>query len=373
MPSQLKTRKPLVVHVGPTSGVPVTDFGDQRPRSLPEAFFWKSNGDLAMLFDDQYGGVDDEAASRLAFLISHDQGKTWGEEGVMFENDGLLCNVGPGILRLHSGKIAMAYMRQNSFTDMKIILRYGDESLKNWSDPICVTDAPGYHCASGSRLIQLRTGRLVYATSWTAKESKWGHERKGMIYISQAWLSDDEGLTWRRGRDTVAVPGRVGAERGAMEPCIVQTQAGDLLMVMRTQLGFLYQSRSTDGGDTWSTAIPTPLQSPESCPFITRIPATGDLLVIWNDSPYDPDHPQFGLRVPLSVAISKDDGHTWSRSIPLESDPQCTYAMPVATFNDRWAIFGYYRARGVQWAGHLQCMVNRWRIDDLYHWINLAR
>ncbi|MCC6423760.1 MAG: exo-alpha-sialidase [Phycisphaerales bacterium] len=373
MTTQLKSHKPLVVQVGPTGGVPVTDFGDNRPRTLPEAFFWKSNGDLAMLFDDQYGGVDDEAASRLAFLISHDQGKTWGEEGVMFENDGLLCNVGPSILRLRSGRIALSYMRQNTFTDLKGYLRFGDESLTNWSDPICITDADGYHCSSGSRLIQLDTGRLIYATSWTAKESKWGHERKGMIYVSQAWFSDDDGLTWRRGRDTVAVPSRPGAERGAMEPCIAQTKAGDLLMVMRTQLGFLYQSRSTDGGDTWSASTPTTLQSPESCPFITTIPATGDLLAIWNDSPYDPTHPQFGLRVPLSVAISKDSGQSWSKSIHLETDPQCTYAMPVATFNDRYAIFGYYRAKGVQWAGHLQCMVNRWRIDDMYNWINLAK
>jgi sialidase-1 len=365
--TQLLTPKPLI-NAGPTAGWAVTDFSPERPRSLPECFFWRSNGELVMGFDDQYGGVDDESESRLAYLISRDQGKTWGGETVLFENDGVLCNVGPSLLRLQSGKIALAYMRQNSFTDMKIFIRFGDESLANWSDPICVTDAPGYHCSSGSRLIQLRTGRLVYATSWTALESKYGHERHGKVYVSQAWLSDDEGRTWRRGREHISVPGRLGAERGAMEPCIVETKRGDLLMVMRTQLGFLYQARSTDGGETWGASIPTSLQSPESCPFITRIPATGDLMTLWNDSPYDPNHPQYGLRVPLSVAISRDDGASWSKSIPLETDPQYTYAMPIATFNDRWAIFGYYRSHGIQWAGHLQCMINRVRIDDLYRW-----
>jgi sialidase-1 len=140
------------------------------------------------------------------------------------------------------------------------------------------------------------------------------------------------------------------------------------MMLARTQLGFLYQSFSTDRGETWSPAEPSALESPESCPFLTRIPATGDLLAVWNHSRYEPDHPQYGIRRPLSLAISRDDARTWSKSVALETDERYTYAMPVATFNDRWAIFGYYRAHGVQWAGHLQCMINRCRIDDLYRW-----
>jgi len=358
------TRKPSISRAT-TGGWVVTDFGPRRPRSLPECFFWRSNGELVMGFDDHFGGVDDEAPAEMRYMVSTDEGLTWEERGVLLEMDGKISNLGPSLLRLQSGRVALAYMRNNDFDDLKNYIRFGDESLTNWSEPVCITPQEGYNCATGTRLIQLRTGRLLYPVAFIEREYHEGKDRVG-AYISHVWYSDDEGQTWTRNRVHAEFPGGNPKHRGAMEPCVVELKDGRVLMFTRTQLGAIYQSFSSDGGETWSEHQPTMLESPETCPFITRIPSTGDLLAMWNHSKFDPHHPMFGIRRPMSVAISRDDGVTWGDSISLETDPQFTYAMPVATFNDRWAIFGYYRAHGIQWAGHLQCMVNRMRIEDLY-------
>jgi sialidase-1 len=184
--------------------------------------------------------------------------------------------------------------------------------------------------------------------------------------VAHVWHSDDEGQTWKRNRSPAVFAPEQSRHRGAMEPCAVELKDGRILMFIRTQLGFIYQSFSSDSGETWSEFAATTLESPETCPFITRIPSTGDLLAMWNHSKFDPTHPQYGIRRPMSVAVSRDEGVTWLDSISLETDPLYTYAMPIATFNDRYAIFGYYRSHGVQWGGHLQCMINRIRIEDLY-------
>lgn len=366
MSTQLLTPKPLI-NAGPTAGWAVTDFSPTRPRSLPECFFWRSDGELVMGFDDHFGGVDDEAPAQMCYMTSTDKGLTWTERGLLLPMDGKISNLGPSLLRLQTGKLALTYMRNNYYDDLKNYIRFGDESFTNWSEPVCITPEDGYHCSTGTRLIQLKSGRLLYPVAYIDREY---HEAKDRVgeYIAYVSRSDDDGVTWKRNAVGVRCLPHEPKHRGSMEPCLVELNDGRVLMLMRTQLGFLYQSFSTDGGETWTPGLPSALESPESCPFITRIPTTGDLLAVWNHARFDPTHPMFGLRRPLSVAISRDDGASWSRSIALETDPQYTYAMPVAIFNDTWAIFGYYRAHGIQWAGHLQCMINRVRIDDLYRW-----
>lgn len=364
MITELTTREPLTTRVA-KGGWAVTDFAPRRPRSLPECFFWRSNGELVMGFDDHFGGVDDEAPAEMRYMVSTDEGLTWKEKGVLLEMDGKISNLGPSLLRLQSGRVALAYMRNNDFDDLKNYIRIGDESFTNWSDPVCITPQDGYNCCTGTRLIQLRNGRLLYPVAYIEREYHDGKDRVG-AYTAHVWHSDDEGQTWTRNRKHAEFPGGRPNHRGAMEPCVVELKDGRVLMFIRTQLGAIYQSFSNDGGETWSEHQPTQLESPESCPFITRIPSTGDLLAMWNHAHFDPTNPMFGIRRPISVAVSRDEGLSWSESISLETDPEHMYAMPIATFNERWAIFGYYRSHGVQWAGHLQCMINRMPIEDLY-------
>jgi hypothetical protein len=339
-------------------GRAVTEFSSTRQRTVPEAFFWRKDGTLVMSFDDHDNSVLDESPAHLAWMLSTDEGKTWREQGALFPTDGAIHNVGASLLRLHDGRVVLAYMRMNAYDDLSIQFRYGDDSLKDWSEPICITAGqPGYHCSTGTRLIQLRGGRLVYPVAWCAEES---YDR-GAPYVGHVWLSDDAGATWFRSPSILKLP-----RRGVMEPCVAELRDGKLRMFIRTQLGAIYESVSQDQGEHWSPPQATALRSPETCPLLITIPATGDLLAAWNNSIPNLNEVSGGVRRPLSVAISQDEGETWSAAVDLETEAPYTYGMPVATFNDEWAILGYYRDVEGMITGRWQCMINRCRLEDLY-------
>ena len=61
-------------------------------------------------------------------------------------------------------------------------------------------------------------------------------------------------------------------------------------------------------------------------PSLTRIPATGDLLLVWNHSDYDPAFDHKGRRSPLTCTVSRDGGRTWGPGRNLEDDPSIEFS-----------------------------------------------
>lgn len=135
-----------------------------------------------------------------------------------------------------------------------------------------------------------------------------------------------------------------------MEMHVEETRDEKLLMVMRNQLGGLFVSESTDNGISWSKPQTTGLRTPESCPELTRMPATGDLLMIWNNSPYDPAFTShYGKRSPLTAAISKDEGLTWINIRNIEDCPRHAYSNPGCRFTSYGtAIINYWTCEYTQ-------------------------
>lgn len=115
-----------------------------------------------------------------------------------------------------------------------------------------------------------------------------------------------------------------------MEAHVEELRDGRLLMIMRTQLGAVFQSHSADGGETWSKAQTTGLRSPETCPELIRL-STGDLMIVWCNAEYDPEFAShYGKRSPLTVALSRDEGATWTCVRNLADNPCLGYYNPVA-------------------------------------------
>jgi hypothetical protein len=65
-----------------------------------------------------------------------------------------------------------------------------------------------------------------------------------------------------------------------------------------------------------------------------RVPSTGDLLLVWNNSP--------DKRFPLAAAISRDEGQTWKTIGNIDADPAHTYAYTSIEFLKDRALFTYY-------------------------------
>ncbi|MBN1806821.1 MAG: exo-alpha-sialidase [Sedimentisphaerales bacterium] len=112
---------------------------------------------------------------------------------------------------------------------------------------------------------------------------------------------------------------------------IIELKDGRLMMYMRTNAGSQYICYSQDAGQTWSRARPSNLVSPLSPASIKRIPWTGDLLCVWNDHSGVHSYPE-GRRTPLCIALSKDEGKTWSKSKVIEENPDGWYCYTAITF-----------------------------------------
>jgi hypothetical protein len=103
------------------------------------------------------------------------------------------------------------------------------------------------------------------------------------------------------------------------EPGVVELKDGRIMMFIRSSCGSQMVSHSSDGGETWTKSQPSDMLSPLSPASIKRLPQTGDLLLVWNNHR---DIPPFlaGKRAPLSMAVSKDDGKTWTLVKTLEGN-----------------------------------------------------
>ena len=117
-----------------------------------------------------------------------------------------------------------------------------------------------------------------------------------------------------------------------MEPEVIELKDGTVLMIIRTQLGHIAAATSADGGQTWSEAKSFGVRAPEAPATLRRIPTTGDLLLLWNDT-YVKGAGHGGRRTPLNSAVSSDEGKTWKHKRVLEDDPSASYCYMSLIFH----------------------------------------
>ena len=126
-----------------------------------------------------------------------------------------------------------------------------------------------------------------------------------------------------------------------MEPEVVALTNGRLLMHLRTQMGHIAVCESGDGGESWGEPRSWGVGAPEAPATVRRIPSTGDLLLIWNDT-FRGGADHGGKRTPLTAAISRDDGQTWTNPRDLETSPRRTFAYTSLAFDQGRALLTYY-------------------------------
>ena len=310
------------------------------PRNSEGDFIRLKDGRVLLVYTHFTSGAADHATAFLAGRISEDAGKTWTEQDtIVVANEGQQNVMSVSLLRLQDDRIALFYARKNSSEDCRPCVRFSDDEAKTWSEPVvCIPDAEvGYYVVNNDRVIQLRSGRLVvpvaqhHGIGWP----KWTGQGTALCY-----LSDDGGKTWRRSHSEL--DGRVSESKRVtvQEPGVIELEDGRIMMFCRTNAGCQYLSYSDDGGDHWSPLTPSTIFSPVSPASIERIPSTDDLLMVWNNHE-EIDPSLKGKRTPLTVAISQDDGKTWTRVRNLETNPHGWYCYTAVDFIDDQLLLGY--------------------------------
>jgi len=97
--------------------------------------------------------------------------------------------------------------------------------------------------------------------------------------------------------------------QGKIQPTVVKLAAGKLMAFYRSRASdFIYQSTSDDGC-TWTPASPTVLPNNDASVQAFHL-HDGHMVIAFNNSSIN-SHGGEGLRKPVSVALSEDDGKTW--------------------------------------------------------------
>lgn len=330
------------------SGVEFLDLLPPRtgnPRNTEGDFIELADGRILFAYTKFTGGGSDYAEAHIAGRYSSDGGATWTDQDVVvLPNEGRMNTMSVSLLRLASGEIALFYLVKNDKTDLRPYVRFSDDEAETWSEPIVCIKEDGYFVVNNDRVVQLSSGRLVIPAALHASLDG-DFNRRGVAVF---YLSDDDGRTWRRSRDTLVCP--TDSPAGLQEPGVVELADGRLMMFARTRMGSQWSSYSDDGGETWSAPEPSPLLSPQSPATIERIARTGDLLAVWNDHADVPEsyravdsgeHASGGRRTPLTAAVSGDDGETWVRKQNLHDDPDGWYCYTAMAFVGDHVLLGY--------------------------------
>jgi len=320
--------------------------GAGNPRNSEGAFVTLKDGRILFVYSHYTAGRGgDHDPAHLSARYSSDRGRTWTKDDrTIIENEGGMNVMSVSLLRLQSGEIALFYLLKNSERDCRPLMRVSDDEGTTWGQPaMCITDETGYYVLNNDRAVQLTSGRLLLPVCLHTVAGSPKMDWQGTV---MCYLSDDSGKTWRRGRTAQKGYDAAGKRITAQEPGVVELKDGRVMMFIRASGGCQYLAFSSDGGDTWSAPVASDIKSPVSPASIKRLPSTGDLLLVWNDHAAIPAELS-KKRVPLSTAISKDDGKTWQHVKALEGNPQGWYCYIAIHPVDDAVLLGYCAMSGL--------------------------
>jgi len=172
----------------------------------------------------------------------------------------------------------------------------------------------------------VRSGKeLLHADYWTVYESLSGGAPLG--WECSLMVSGDNGRSWKRRSTMVSV----GAEDASAEPVIEMNSGGEIVGVMRRDMGtkspYMYLVHSKDNGFTWS--------EPEALfdfgVFQRLLHLENGVLVL-----------TFG-RPGVWMSFSLDGGHCWTQAQPVLIDAargytSCGYTSLVAINRDEFLL-----------------------------------
>ncbi|MEA3400426.1 MAG: sialidase family protein [Armatimonadota bacterium] len=272
-----------------------------------------ANGNVLLAYGKP-GDLRGEIGSvKLYGVESADGGRTWGPERLLEQNPD--CQTGrPSFLRTADGRIWMFYYgyvgfggrTDNSQSDLWAV--YSADEGQTWQGRRRVFQ--GYTGATNGA-IQTSSGNILVPFSYLQDPQR---------FVSACAVSTDSGETWQTSEAIdLADAGGHGSHAGALEPSVVELRDGRVWMLIRTKLGRFLQSYSQDGGLTWSSPEDSRFRSPNSPCQVVRL-SSGDLAIAWNntmDTTRD--------RQALSVALSGDDGETWTEPTVCATASEVSY------------------------------------------------
>lgn len=331
----------------------IQETGPNNPRNSEGAFVTLKDGSILYIytrFQGKHHG--DDALGFLASCVSKDHGETWEEtDEPLVPKTGKENDMSVSLLRLQDGRIALFYLVKNSIKDCRLAMRTSSDEGATWSQPVdCMPGEDNYFVVNNDRIIQTKSGRLIAPAAVHMRDDKWQGAADMVCFVS-----DDAGKTWRRGKQTFAAHDENGRRIVTQEPGVVELKDGRILFWIRADVKAQLYAYSDDDGETFTKPQKWNFASPLAPASIKRIPSTGDLLLIWNDNPGR-------QRSPLSVAVSSDEGQTWTHQKTLEGNPNGWFCYTAIHFDGDDVLISYWDMS----KGGIATKVNKFGLDWIY-------
>lgn len=332
--------------------------GENNPRNGECDFIRLKDGRIMCAYSKFYGEKwGDECPADIVARFSSDEGETWSEDIIVAQHDETAKNyMCPNLFRMENGDLGMIYGRkyasgeQNgatpTFTE-KWFLRSKDEG-KTWSVPLRCTPEKMYCIIENDHVIRLQSGRIVIPLNLSCPgvndygQKTWG----GKFFVS---ASDDDGRSWRTICDYQSMPGAQFSATGLQETALYEKKDGTVWALSRTDMGFQYESFSSDGCETWTAHRPNRFFTSPISPLLMKRVGGKYTVAVFNPVPrYTGQEGELWGRTPLVCAVSTDDGETFPNVFFLEDDRENNYCYPAIFEGDDYILVSYYHSNNSQ-------------------------
>lgn len=245
----------------------------------------------------------------------------------------------PVLYQQNNGRIILYYKYGEIIPEWITKYITSDDGGSTWSKPEILVpgDTSGGRGPVKNKCLKLKNGTLLAPAS-TEKNKKW------IPFID---VSYDDGLTWQF-NGLMERPKYKGAYVGLIQPTIWESAKG-VHCFMRSNKGAIYRSDSFDNGITWSK------------PSRTRLPNNNSGIdCVKDDSErlwliYNPVDVNWGVRHPLSLAVSTDNGkHFTEVIIPEPGNGEFSYPAITCKNNTLYITYTYKRKQIVFWKIELE-------------------
>lgn len=266
-----------------------------------------------------FGGRKEGTADVAVWCSRYDNGY-WS--GPCKLANGLEANWNPVLFAIKD-KIMLFFKEGQKISNWKTLFMESYDKGESWSEPteLVAGDESGGRGPVRNKPILLTDGRIIAG----------GSTERG-LWKAFADYSDDGGRTWKKSADIgikgllykagektaesdIAVSMQSFYGRGVIQPALWESAPGKIHMLLRSSEGFIYRSDSDDNGMTWLAAYPTQMPNNNSGIDLVKAPFDGCLYLVCN-----PVAANWGMRSPLSLFKSSDNGCSWQKITDLETD-----------------------------------------------------
>ncbi len=265
------------------------------------------------------GGPREPAPENVAAMIrSTDDGATWSAPEVTFRHP-FRCTWGTELFTDCERPFAVfqTFAYETNYCELRSFRSFTDDSGRSWSTPESFPGVPSNFSTRQGKV--LSDGSWIFPVYWVEQRADWDFRMvehgvwpcRNWVFVSGVLRSGDAGKSF-------TLHGAVRTPTRAWEPEVTELEPGRLRMFVRNDdcdgRRVLYESDSSDGGRTWSPAVPGCIPNPGTKTVIYRV--RGRHVLVNNVCDNSPGN-LFAKRNRLELWISSDNCRGWERKLPL--------------------------------------------------------